>query len=243
MDKVLLVTGGSSDIGAELIRRVGQNYDKVICHYHSSEAVVESLRALLGDRLVPLKADFSSLEETQGFVQTILHMGLNPTHFVHLSSDPVGSLNLRFSKSSWEDFQHELDVAFRPAVLCCQAFVPLMAKNGGGRVAVMLSSHVQWEPHKAYAAPYTCAKHALLGLVKALSAEYAGKGVTVNAVSPSMIDTKFLRGSEHVKEANVMASPLHRLLTVEDVVPAFEYLLSPAAAAVTGQNLAVTGGL
>lgn len=243
MDKVLLVTGGSSDIGAELIRRVGQNYDKVICHYHSSEAVVESLRALLGDRLVPLKADFSSLEETEGFVQAILDMGQAPNHFVHLSSDPVGSLNLRFSKSSWEDFQHELDVAFRPAVLCYQAFVPLMAKNGGGRVAVMLSSHVQWEPHKAYAAPYTCAKHALLGLVKSLSAEYAGKGVTVNAVSPSMIDTKFLRGSEHVKEANVMASPLHRLLTVEDVVPAFEYLLSPAAAAVTGQNLAVTGGL
>lgn len=243
MDKVLLVTGGSSDVGAGLIRRVGQNYDKVICHYHASTGVVEALRARLGDRLVPLKADFSSLEETEGFVRTVLDEGLAPSHFVHLSSDPIGSLNLRFSKSGWADFRHELDVAFRPAVLCCQAFVPLMAKAGGGRVAVMLSSHVQWEPHKAYAAPYTCAKHALLGLVKSLSAEYAGKGVTVNAVSPSMIDTKFLRGSEHVKEANVMASPLHRLLTVEDVVPAFEYLLSPAAAAVTGQNLAVTGGL
>lgn len=243
MDKILLVTGGSSDVGAELIRRVGNNYDKVICHYHSSTGVVEALRAQLGDRLVPLRADFSSLEETEGFVRTILDMGLAPSHFVHLSSDPVGSLNLRFSKSTWDDFQHELDVAFRPAVLCCQAFVPLMAKAGQGRVAVMLSSHVQWEPHKAYAAPYTCAKHALLGLVKSLSAEYAGKAVTVNAVSPSMIDTKFLRGSEHVKEANVLASPLHRLLTVEDVVPAFEYLLSPAAAAVTGQNLAVTGGL
>ena len=242
MSKILLVTGGSSDVARALIPRVAHNYDKIVCHYHTSLRPIRELEEQVGDKLVPIRADFSSLEDTRRFIDTVLERGLAPTHFVHLASDRTGSLNVRFSKTGWEEFQHELDVTFRPAVLCCQAFVPLMAKAKEGRVVLMLSSHVQWEPHKAYAAPYTCTKHALLGLLKSLSAEYAGKGVTVNGVSPAMMDTKFLLGSEHIKEANAAASPLGRLLTAEEVASAFEYFLSPGASGVTGQNLAVTGG-
>jgi 3-oxoacyl-[acyl-carrier protein] reductase len=117
-----------------------------------------------------------------------------------------------------------------------------MAKAKRGKVVFMLSSQVLWEPAKPYSATYTCVKYALLGLMKSLSAEYISKGITVNGVSPSMIDTKFLRVPDIVKQANIDSSPIKRLLTVDDVVPAFEFLLSPGADAVTGHNIAVMAG-
>lgn len=78
--------------------------------------------------------------------------------------------------------------------------------------------------------------------MESLSAEYASKHVTVNAVSPSMIDTKFLRIPDLVKQMNIEASPIKRLLTPEDVIPTFAFLLSPGADTITGQNIPVTAG-
>jgi 3-oxoacyl-[acyl-carrier protein] reductase len=241
MSGILLVTGASSDVGSALIRRVAGNYDTVVCHYRNSAAVIEDLRSMFGKKIVPVQADFADEAATASFVQFILDSGLAPTHFVHLSSSS-GSVNIRFAKTNREQFQQEINITFMSAVVCCQAFVPLMAKAKHGKAVFMLSSQMVWEPAKPYSTAYTCVKHALYGMMKSLSAEYIGKGVTVNGVSPSMIDTKFLITPDIVKQANIESSPIKRLLTVNDVVPAFEFLLSPGADTVTGQNIAVTAG-
>jgi len=76
-----------------------------------------------------------------------------------------------------------------------------------------------------------------------LAAEYSDKGITVNGISPEMIETKFLSDlPTFVVEKNAIDSPLGRNLTVQDVVPMIEFLLSDSAIAITGQNLAITGG-
>jgi 3-oxoacyl-[acyl-carrier protein] reductase len=240
MSKILLVTGASSDVGGALIRRVAANYDKVVCHWAFDDRA-ERLREEFGDKIVPLQADFADSASTDAFLKKVLDSGLAPTHFVHLSSSS-SSVICKFRKTDRGHFYREIDITFMSAVVCCQAFVPRMAKARHGKVVFMLSSQMVWEPHKPYSTAYTCTKHALLGLMKSLSAEYAGKGITVNGVSPSMIDTKFLLVPDLVKEINIQASPLKRLLTVDDVVPAFEFLLSDGADTVTGQNIAVTGG-
>jgi 3-oxoacyl-[acyl-carrier protein] reductase len=239
--KALLVTGASSDVGAALIKRVADNYDKIICHYRSSGAITENLQSRFGDKILPIQADFAEERSTANFIQAVLDRALAPSHFVHLSSSS-SSINVRFAKTGWADFEREIGITFRSAVMCCQAFVPLMAKAKYGKVVLMLSSQMVWEPAKPYSTAYTCVKHALYGLMKSLSAEYAGKGVTVNGVSPSMIDTKFLLVPDLVKQANIENSPIKRLLTVDDVTPAFEFLLSDGADTVTGQNIAVTAG-
>jgi len=239
-NKTLLVTGASSDVGVALIERINNNYDKIICHYRSSFDVINNLRSLYGEKILPLQADFASEQETMDFARNAVEYDID--HFVHLSSSSSSSSNIKFVKTNWEQFETELGITFRSAVICCQALVPAMAKRKYGKVVLMLSSQMVWEPAKPYSTAYTCVKHALFGLMKSLSAEYMSKGVTVNAVSPSMIDTKFLQIPDIIKEANIAGSPLKRLLTPSDVVPAFEFLLSDGADAVTGENLKVMAG-
>ncbi len=238
--KVLLVTGASSEVGAALIRRIGQQYSTVFAHYRSSEGVLADLRDMSGPRIVPLQADFSDEGSTECLIETIRESGKSPDHIVHLAAGKAR--NLQFSKTTWDGFRQELDTSLRSAVKILQAFLPGMAKNRYGKVVLMLTSYVLGVPPK-YQSMYITSKYALLGLMKSLAAEYAARGVTVNAVSPDMMETKFLSDlPDLIKEQSAKNNPLGRNITVAEAVPAIEYLLSDGSSAVTGQNIGITGG-
>ena len=238
--KVLLVTGASSDVGAELIRHVGNNYTKVWAHYRNSSDIIDRLKLELGDRILPVKADFSDLENTVGFINTIKNTGEYPDHIVHLSAQKA--YNLQFHKHSWDNFQKEIDTSLRSITMILQEFIPRMAKNNYGKIVFMLSAYLIGVPPK-FQSSYVTVKYALLGLMRALATEYAAKGITVNSVSPDMIETKFLSNlPDLVKEQSAKNNPLGRNLCVEEVVPTMEYLLSPGSDVVTGQNIGVTAG-
>lgn len=105
----------------------------------------------------------------------------------------------------------------------------------------MLSACTQNNPPKFMSA-YVTAKYALLGLMKSLASDYAEKGICVNAISPDMIETKFLDGVPNAAvRMTAEKSVMGRLLNVDEVVPAFEFLLSDAADKITGQNIFITG--
>ena len=90
---------------------------------------------------------------------------------------------------------------------------------------------------------YSIVKQAQLGLMRSLAAEYAGTSVNVNAVSPGMIETRFLDELPGmIKEATAAAAPSRRIAQPSDVIAAIEFLLSPKAAYITGIELPVTGG-
>ena len=239
--KVLLVTGASSEVGASLIRRIGPQYSTVFAHYRSSEGVIADLRAAYGDRIVPLQADFSDPGSTERLIETIRQSGKAPDHIVHL---PAGkACNLQFPKTTWDGFRQELDTSLRSIVMILQAFLPGMAKNRYGRIVFMLTSYVLGVPPK-FQSMYITSKYALLGLMKSLAAEYAARGITVNAVSPDMMETKFLSGlPDLIREQSAKNNPLGRNITVDETVPAIAYLLSDESGAVTGQNIGITGGV
>ena len=123
-----------------------------------------------------------------------------------------------------------------------QRFLPKLAKQKGGRVVVMLSSVTLGVPPKALT-QYTTVKFALLGLMKALASEYADKKITVNCISPSMIETQFLSLiNERIVELSAESHPLKRNATVFDVVPSILMLMSDDAAYINGVNVPITGG-
>lgn len=239
-DKILLVTGGSSDVGMALIEKVQDDFDYIIAHRIGDNEKLLSLKEKLGDKLILVKGDFLSEEDTYRFVEEIKSLGKIPTHIVHL---PAGRFeNIKFTKIGWEKFEKDYHIAFRSLVIILSAFLPMMEKNKFGRIVVMLTSCTLNIPPK-YLASYVSSKYALLGLVKALANEYAEKGIRINGVSPSMMDTKFLDSiPDLIVEQNALKSPTGKNLSVEEVVPTFQFLLSDDAQGITGQNLAITNG-
>lgn len=244
MPKTLLVTGASSEIGQQLIKTVGRDYDSIVAQYNHNSASLESLRAGLGEtELIPLKADFTDFKETVDFAEKVISLGIVPDAVVHLAALPLGLFE-RFDKTEWSDFEREFEVSFRSAVILLQKVMPIMAKQKRGRVVIMLSYNLLNTPQIKNASVYSTAKYALYGLMRSLSSEYAGKRIWVNGVSPSIIDTKFARDNmpDIVLEQSAKASPIKRNLVAEDVIAPIRFLLSDAAENITGQNIGITAG-
>lgn len=239
--KVLLVTGGSSSVGLGLIAEVEKEYNTIWVHYNNSSDRVDELKGIFGDKIRPVKADFSKEEEVVELINTISNAELIPDHIVHLAA--IKSENKKFHKFSWCEYQDMSDSSIKPAVLILKKFMPAMSKNNYGKVVFMLSSFVNGATPK-YQSPYIVSKYALYGLMRNLAAEYIEKGITVNAVSPDMMETGFIDNiPDIIKAQNAENSPLKRNLKVEDVIPTFKYLLSDGADTVYGQNIVIMGKL
>ena len=239
-EKILLITGASSDIGEQLIRQVNDEYDYIIAHHNGDESNLLDLKEKLGEKLIFIEGNFKDEDATYKFVEEIKKLGKIPTHIVHL---PAGKFeNMKFSKITWGKFQNDINIALRSLVIILNSFLPVMAKNKYGKIVVMLTSCTTNIPPK-YLASYVTSKYALLGLVKALSNEYADKGIRINGISPTMIETKFLQNiPELLVKQNAMNSPTGNNLSVNDVIPMFQFLLSEKSDSITGQNIAITNG-
>lgn len=238
--KILLVTGASSDVGAELIRNVGKNYEKVWAHYRSSAAIIEELRKQVGEQVTPVKADFSDLKSTEDFIESIRVSGDIPNHIVHLPAPKVHCL--QFHKHTWDSYQLEIDTSLRSITMILQSFIPQMAKKKYGKIVFMLSAYLLGVPPK-FQSQYITVKYALFGLMRNLAAEYASKGIMVNGVSPDMMETKFLSELPNlIKEQSAKNNPLGRNIYIQEVIPTIKYLLSSESDAVTGQNIGITWG-
>jgi NAD(P)-dependent dehydrogenase (short-subunit alcohol dehydrogenase family) len=157
-----------------------------------------------------------------------------------------------FGKSDPAVFRAMLDVHLMGAVHASRAVLPGMIARGFGRI-VNVASTAGLKGY-AYVTAYCAAKHALVGLTRALAAETARRGITVNAVCPGYTDTELVRDSiarvgaktgrahDDVLAEYTKDTPIGRLIRPEEVAAAVLYLCSPEAAAVTGTTLAVAGG-
>jgi 3-oxoacyl-[acyl-carrier protein] reductase len=244
MKKIILITGASSDIGMSYIREHGAEYTKILAHCRHTNEGFDRLKETFGDKLLPLQADFSLPAETESFAaqiaQLIKEEGMTPTHILHLASLPAASVRLH--KTDTDAYRAMMQVSVYSIVEILKACLPAMQRQHYGRIVFLLSAYTTI-PDPKFAAPYITSKYALLGLMKSLSAEYAPKGITANGISPQMIETKFLKDvPELIVEQQRQASPLGRLLTENDILPAIQLLLSDEAAALTGENISITGG-
>lgn len=239
MNKTLLVLGASSDVGQALIERVYDEYDIILAHYNRTKEPLELLNARLGGKVVLLQADFSSDDDTDRFISELKKQYV-PTHIVHLPAPKY--MNSKFHKIKWNNFQTNIDLQLRSISKVLSAFLPIMSKTKYGKIVIMLSSCSENTAPK-YLADYVTVKYALLGLMKALAAEYASKNICVNGISPAMMDTKFLSDiPELIVQQNAAASPRGRNVSVNDVVPTIEFLLCEKSDYISGQNIVVAAG-
>jgi len=238
MNKTYLITGATSDVGLELLKNIASDGDKFLLQGYSDFEPIKSFCAENGIDAEYFDVNLSDSEATDKFVAEL--SAYSPTHFVHLPALRV--INTKFRSFDEERFMLDMNVQVMSAVKICKAVLPKMSKAKFGRVLFMATSYVLANPPKNTAA-YIMAKNAVVGLAKSLAADYAPNGVTVNCISPSMIETKFLAETSHlIVEQAAAAHPMKRNATVKDVVPAMAFLLSDEAAYITGVNLPITGG-
>jgi 3-oxoacyl-[acyl-carrier protein] reductase len=213
----------------------------VIAHCFSGSERLEALRAELGEeRIRPIVADFSVPSSVVEMAARIEAEHGVPHQIVHLPG--LKLVYERFPKFNREHFQRDLQIQLEAAVTLLQRFLPAMAKVPGSRVVFVLSSVTRGVPPK-FLSMYTVLKYAQLGLMKALASEYAGTGVTVNAVSPSMIETSFLKNlPELAVQASARSNPLGRNAVPADIVGALAFLLSGDSGYINGVELPITAG-
>ena len=243
MSKVLLITGASSDIGVQLLRAVYNDYECIYLQYRNMNSELEKCISEFSgfSQIVPVYADFTDINSVQTMIDKIKEFEIIPNNIVHLSA--LKAYNSQFHKDKWDNYELGWQISVRSVVLLLQAFISAMAKKHYGRVVFMLTSYTKNIPEK-YQSSYVTIKYALLGLMKSLSAEYIDKAITINGVSPDMIETKFLSNiPELIIEKNKVNSPLGRNIYIEEVIPVIQHMLSDLGASMTGQNIVISGGI
>ncbi|MBC8530725.1 SDR family NAD(P)-dependent oxidoreductase [Gehongia tenuis] len=240
MAKTLLVVGASSDMGTRLIECAAEDYGRIYAHYRMLNGKLEHLKSVLGDKLVLVQADLTQEEEIGALIDQINTFHCPPSQIVQFAAPSC--TNGHFHKLAISAFDEALIIGLRSTILICQAFLPAMVKQRYGRIVMMLSSVLSGPP-APYCAHYMTEKYALLGLMRSLASEYAAKGITVNGVSPSWTDTKYIQNQPEILVKKYAAeNPAGRLLHVDEIIPAIRFLLSDGSGQVNGQNIFITGG-
>jgi len=235
-----LITGAGSDLSKAVIEMVAKPGDYFFLQsFKDGDSLKEYLDGK-GIRYEYHDVDLSNREDTDRFVSDISSSGIRFTHYIHFPALRV--VNTRFRSFDTDRFLRDMNVQVLSAAKISKVVVPQMAKAKFGRVVFVATSYILANPPKNTAA-YIMAKSALAGLAKSMAVDFRPNGVTVNCVSPSMIETKFLAETSHIiVEAARAEHPMKRNATVDDVAPAIAFLLSEEARFITGVNLPITGG-
>lgn len=242
LTKTALVTGGSRGIGKAVAKALAADGLQVFLTYVSrpaeAAAVVAEIAAA-GGCAREFCLDVSDRAAVAAFFAEHVKDKVFLAALVNNAGVTRDGLILRMKDEDWD---RVLDVNLSGPFACLREAAKIMVRQRAGRI-VNLSS-VVGQTGNAGQANYVSAKAGLIGLTKTAARELASRGVTVNAVTPGFIETDMTAGLPEAVVAKFIESvPLGRMGTAEDVADAVRFLVSDRAAYITGQVLAVNGGM
>jgi 3-oxoacyl-[acyl-carrier protein] reductase len=242
-NRVALVTGGSTGIGAATVKSLAENGVKIAINYFQSEKqvmkVAESARALGGETLL-VRADVR--DKTQ--VEIMISRTIKEFGKIDILVNNAGGLPNRLPMLEMNDLLYDeiMSLNVHSVYHCSRAVIPHMAKLTYGRI-VNVSSIAAFTGGGRNATIYAASKAWVNGFTKGLAKELGQFGITVNSVAPGFIDTLF-----HVKAKTgeyapfLPLIPLKRVGTAEEVADLITYLASDNSSFVTGSVFHVNGG-
>lgn len=247
-----VVTGGNRGIGRAIVERLldygldvhiidvdGSNFDDLSRYAASQQRHLTTTVADVADGPA-MRRTIDALGRERGGIQVLV----NNAGVFHAA---------RFAEHSRASWDRQFAVNVTAAFELSQAVVPWMPVKGDARIVNIAS--VVGKFGGAFAAGYVASKHAIVGLTQAAALDLAPLGINVNAIAPGLVDTEMGKqitreiaplagdaGPEQTLHHLVEQIPQHRLLQPREVADLAIYLVSPAAAGVTGQVINVSGG-
>jgi 3-oxoacyl-[acyl-carrier protein] reductase len=240
--KAAVVTGASRGIGRAIaLGLAAQGADVCFSYRGNADAAEETRRAIeaAGRRAVAHQADVTDPESADGLVKAAIEAFGKVDILVNNAGITRDDLIMRMSVDAWRSV---LETNLFGAFYTLKAVTRPMLKARAGRIINITS--VSGQAGQTGQANYSSAKAGLIGLTKAAARELASRGITVNAVAPGFVLTELTRDlPEDLQSQIVERTPLGRFGTPEEIGHAVCFLASDEAAYITGQVLAVDGGL
>lgn len=241
--KVCFVTGGSRGIGHAIVEAMADQGANVAFTYHHSEQQALDLAQWVeknkGVKCHAIHANVGSREEMERAIQQVITEMGHINILVNNAGITRDRSFLKMTEEMWDEVIHvNLDGVFYTTQMVAQD----MVEAGSGRI-INISSIVGQTGNFGQA-NYAAAKGAVIAFTETLARELARKGITVNAIAPGFIDTDMVKGIPEAALAQVKAmTPMGRLGKPEEVADAAVFLAGPHSSYVTGQVLAVNGGM
>ncbi|WP_010650109.1 3-oxoacyl-ACP reductase [Oceanobacillus massiliensis] len=246
-DQVVLVTGASRGLGAEIAKAFGGQGAHVIVNYYQNEKKAKEVVEHIGKDAIAVQADITQKKQVlemfeqaeiqfKGPVTTVINNALVNFEFDAVNRKTADAIN-------WEDYHTQFEGSIKAALHTTQAAIEGMAKSNFGRI-INIGTNLFQNPVVPYH-DYNASKAALVGFTRSMASELGEKGITVNMVSGGLLHKTDASAStpDSVFELIKANTPLKRVTTPEELADATLFFASPWSRAITGQNLVVDGGL
>lgn len=240
--RVALVTGGGRGIGRAIALRLAEEGARVAVSYRGDDASAEKTVSLVrekGAECGAFKGDVSSAEDVKALVDRVGESFGPVEILVNNAGMTRDNLLLRMKD---EEFEEVLETNLVGTYLCTKAVLRGMFRARWGRV-VNVSSVVGLAGN-AGQSNYAASKAGIIGFTKSVAREVATRGITVNAVAPGYVETELTGGlDEEIKGRILDQVPAGRFAEAEEVAEAVAFLAGEKAGYITGQTIAVDGGM
>ena len=240
--KSAVVTGGSRGIGKAIALRLAQQGADICFSFRgNAEAAAGTVAEIevLGRRALSVQADVTKPESAEELIKAALEALGKVDILVNNAGITRDDLIMRMKPEDWRDV---LETNLFGAFYTLKAVTRPMLRAKAGRIINVTS--VSGQAGQLGQANYSSAKAGLIGLTKAAARELGSRGITVNAVAPGFVLTELTKDlPADLQQMAIDRTPLGRFGTVEEVAYAVAFLASDEAAYITGQVLAVDGGL
>jgi 3-oxoacyl-[acyl-carrier protein] reductase len=239
-DRVALVTGASRGIGRAIAKQLASRGARVVAAARGDNArPVATEITTAGGHAEAIALDVTERDAAGAAVANILERHGRIDILINNAGIARDQLMLRLKREDWDVV---LSTNLTAVFALTQATLKPMVRQRGGRIVCI--SSVVGQTGNAGQANYAASKAGLIGFAKAVALEVASRGITVNVVAPGLVETDMTRTLAESSRANWESRiPLRRLGTPDDIAGAVCFLASDEASYITGQVLAVNGGM